>query len=351
MCFIIIFSVNSYVFADENNIYYNPNLIKALNETENIKNVIGLKNVDFSKFEIANPIQCYNYTENGLEEGYEYYPLIYNSNLVAIAIKQGKTDDASYQISTNLVKYFNDKINTNTNFTIIYDKYGCYLFDAKNLISLFKYSEVNESRAAFNQKAALSNLSNIKFTNLSNVKRVSYIQSRADNSFAYCNVSHVSQQPYDNICWAACVASISNYLSGSNLSAGRVAINYFTATNFNIQLEPEYIPNQISAYSGYAYPYILDLDEITSSAMYRNLSLNYPIYGRFQYHNKGHACVIYAVYVSTSSFYVMDPYSGFYQGEFKTATSYGDFVNDGYYYYSDYVNDWLWLVGAVSRSF
>ena len=58
--------VNVYSFEDS--FIYDKALVDALNDAENVKDELGLSNVDFSKFEISTPIQCYEYTDVGLVE-------------------------------------------------------------------------------------------------------------------------------------------------------------------------------------------------------------------------------------------------------------------------------------------
>ena len=88
-------------FIDED---YKTLVIEALNRIEPIKEEYGLENVNFESLSIGSILHSYVFTGEDLEEDRTIYPLIYNNELVALAIRK---DSGSYQKSSDLARDIN----------------------------------------------------------------------------------------------------------------------------------------------------------------------------------------------------------------------------------------------------
>lgn len=136
-------------------------LIKALNSVEPIKEQMGINNINFSDLKIASPIKSYNYTEEGLVEGFEYYPLLYNGELKLFAIKDPKASASYYQVTDSLVNEISPYLNNEVSFALIYDSEGCYFYNGNTINQIIKYNEKRTVKYSLNKNKNSKDVFNV----------------------------------------------------------------------------------------------------------------------------------------------------------------------------------------------
>lgn len=283
--------------------YYS--LYDALLYAEIQKDDIGLSEVDFNELCIGGPIQAYSYVESGFEELREMYPLIYQDELVLWAINV----DGNYQITTGLTKEVNSTVNGNKEFALIYDRNSCYLYMEGDFILLGDFGEEVYTRAVL-QPDDISDIE-LRTSTLSDMVELNFDSVKMTREVVYfsCNVGYVSQNPYKNLCWAATIASITNYCKGTSLSMADVAADKFGYVKDEALDTAE--ANNILARYGVNYRY--NNIPPTHTVILSNIQANYPIYGCFVQSGtrNGHAVVIYGINVIGDYLSLMDPANGF----------------------------------------
>ncbi|MDF2945026.1 MAG: hypothetical protein K0S01_3884 [Herbinix sp.] len=228
---------------------------KSLNNSSNIfsniknalycldRNAYGFSNIDFEQITVGNAIDSYEYVNNTLcTLDFILYPLTYNGELIAFAIKYDTIDPV--QITKELVDKISSYIDPNKSFALIYDKNICYAYTDDGLISLCKTTMEKDNRQVLNNFSDKSFFKNTKLNNYAPVKSIND-NSNSDtldstfsstphlniinttSSYVSCNVSFVSQNPPSNICWACSVACVGNYLTGRNLTGVNVATSLY----------------------------------------------------------------------------------------------------------------------------
>ena len=158
-------------------------------------------------------------------------------------------------------------------------------------------------------------------------------------SLASLAVSFVTQDPPSNMCWAACVACIGNYLRGGSRTAVSVAKGYYGSSNYDRPLTNTLIPavlatNGVSGYFHGSWP--------SDSLVSKNIGQGYPLVGIMSVNGNTtdtHAVVVRG-YVAMSQIYVMDPEFGF-----TTAAKFGS----SYAYTSAYLGAMLRTSEVVRR--
>ena len=160
------------------------------------------------------------------------------------------------------------------------------------------------------------------------------------------SVAWVYQGNNDNLCWAASIAAVGNYLTGSSYTVADVCYAY-----------PGYIPSDYGMismflvchalqqrYPSISYPSYSDNYVPSGTYMYANLSNNYPMFGCFQFQYGSdigyHCCVIRGINNNTGKLYIIDPHYG-YQAVNKSGGVYS--------YESQYDNRIYTLIGYGAK--
>lgn len=290
-------------------------LMEILNDVEDQKDFIGLSGVDFAALKIGVPVQTYNYIDNAFEEARKMYPLTYNNELVLWVID----NNGQFQITTALVKEVNSAIGSNVPFSIVYDRSSSYLYVNDNFVLLGSSALQDITRAVLEPDSIMPG-GDLKTTALTENTTLGYKASTNSDlvcASAYaksapiyyeCGVSYVSQAPYENLCWAASVASIVNYCKGTSLSAASVAQECYGMSNFDLPIFDFDAPTILSDYN---LEYMYREQVPSNNVIQENLMANYPIYSNFSTGTTGHATVIYAINTRGGYIYLMDPEFGF----------------------------------------
>lgn len=110
-----------------------------------------------------------------------------------------------------------------------------------------------------------------------------------------------------NICWAATIACINNYVHGTSLTAIQVAKTYY-GENYNKSFSTSSSAGVMRAHYNLLYQYYARVP--SSNIILSNIQSGYPIYGRFVHSSGGHAVTIYGVNLISGYITVMDPEFG-----------------------------------------
>ncbi|MBQ8209008.1 MAG: hypothetical protein IJZ35_00285 [Clostridia bacterium] len=324
---IIMFSFNvticaeSILNSDENKI------ISVLQNTEYIKDDIGLTNIDFCELYISEPINTYEFADSGFVFLRNAYPLLIDNCVVAFALESGNGVEKTFQISTAFV----EKINTiefGTPLAIVYDNEGAYIFynDCFSLLGL--HSTKIDNRLNINNfdldKIDRDKLDLVAITNGKHLNYTYALSSRVEIYYE-CDVDFVSQNPPSNLCWAASCAMIINSVRGYHYTAAQIARRHYgTSYDFGLPAGDE-----ISVLADFSVVYTYRGIKPSDGIMLHNIRYGWPIFAQFLTDNgNGHAVVIYGINTIGGYLYIKDPEFGSCTATYNTT--------DGYHYISNY---------------
>ena len=314
-------------------------IITMLNSMEGNKAALDLSGVNFSNLNVGNPIHAYQYIDSQFVESHLLYPLTEGSALVVWAISIGN----QYQITTSLVGEIGGLVTENEPFALVYDRNHGYLYAGGEFTILTEFEE-NLDRSILPTEELFPDLeglaSAIEVTALAEKVSLGYVPAVTPysvNSTVMLNVDAVSQNPPSYICWAATIACIVNYCTGTDYTAADIAIDYYGSQNYNQRLDYRLTPPVFSDY-GLFYT---DGNVPSDNTILDNLNEDYPIYGRFisSTGTSSHACVIYGINTSAGYIYIMDPYHNANNGTAFTTCVYSS--SDGYTFVSGW-NGKIW---------
>lgn len=286
-------------------------VVFSLRNIEPFKDSLGLSNVNFNNLYIANPLITYEYTDQGFASNIEMYPLLENNTIVAWAIENISGNNKSYQISSDLIHDINTTISTYNNIAILYDSVGCYLLHNSNITLLNKISLQIENRKILPSDITFI-LKEIELYTIKDCVKLNYSSSPQTRSSYYTElgVEFVSQRPPSNMCWAATIACIANYINGTNLVALNVAMSHYGMTNFNSTLP---IGDEVDILSNtYNINYTHRNQRPSDNAIIKNINNNYPLYCIFKVPNSTirHVVTLYGYHITAGYYFIMDPAFG-----------------------------------------
>ncbi|MBD5113979.1 MAG: hypothetical protein HDT46_02055 [Ruminococcaceae bacterium] len=323
-----LFTVN--IFAEETilePLSENEGIIEALRLIEPVKENYGLTDEDLINMRVSDPIKTYEYTSGGLSFLRNYIPLISGNGLSAWAIEDTEDDEVFYQISTAYVDEINKTVDNTTQFVLIYDQNSCYLFDGLNLHKLGSFEDIddrlilteNTLNASAVELNSLNKTCDLGYTH----KPVAYGVSLPVDTYM-CNVSYVTQNgySYDNLCWAASIACIANYVKGYHYTALNVFLSHVSSTDKYNRLP---YGKEVEVLREYALYYQCKGYVPSISIIEKNIQNGYPLYGYFEYENGAHSCTIYGCSINNqditlSCIYIMDPQSDFETARYSSGT-------------------------------
>ncbi len=299
--------------VDEHNATYEQ-INDVLNYVSYDKETFGLLNVDFSELEVPNPVNVYEYIDGEFVRSSEFYPIVYDGHIVATA---NSPVEGKYCIEVGIAHLL-DALNVSS-ISLIYDSEWAYVYTGRELLPLYKLEveDVDDSSkyVSYRDKIDLNrniDFSGIVVTDVSTTYLLGYSDENYENNRAYysCNVSYVTQAPYNNLCWAASIACIKNYLSGTTLSAATVNMQ---CLNTNVVMDVTMPLSSVASYmqNNYSMSYIVGYSVPSGNAFIANISGGYPIYGSFHWANGSgsgnHGCTIYGVNPISGYISVMNP--------------------------------------------
>lgn len=301
------FSVN--VIAANNE---EAGMIQALNAIEGIKDKVGLEGVDLEKLYYCDSIIAYEYTYEGIVMNSEFIPLMHENTLIGWIVKVSDGENIIYQYTNTFVDEINTIITENMEFAIIYDYNASYLYDGTNIRLLGNISVPVENRTTITNAEELEG-KGIILNNVATAYALDYVElakNARSQRYYECSVAYVTQNPYENLCWAASIASTLNLKKGTSYSAPTIAKAYWgSTTDFNYTVSASQVASILGSY-GLAYEYRSSVP--SSSVILNNIQRSYPI--QIYCVNSdggGHATVLYGIDVIGGYYYIMDPAFGF----------------------------------------
>ena len=291
---------------------------------ETDKSLIGMEGVDFNNLEIGEKIYVYEYLTSGFNEIASAYLIFEENDIVTLAYNIG---DCKYQFMTSLaqlIELANEEV-----FAIVYDKNGCYLYNGASFVQISYTTElcVETRDIVFNATSAQK--ADIRLSDAYDSVVLTYTtmvaNARTQANF-FCTLNYVTQTPYNNICWAATLAMISNSVNGTALTAVDVATAYFGA-NFNRTLARTIVAELMN--NVYNLPYTYRDEAPSDNAILWNIQNGFPIYASFRQtaNSVGHAGALYGINVIAGRIVIMDPMFG-------STTCYLNSNGEYYYVYS-----------------
>lgn len=313
LSFAILFSMSVISASANSETMIEFKIIKALNSIECIKDNLGLSSIDFAELEYTDPIFAYDYMENGFKLNSEFIPLLYNDSLIGWIIKRNDGNESIYQFSNAFVKQVNSHISNNVNFAIIYDRNSSYLFDGSNLYKLEDITLLVESRKIIRDISDINN-SNLGLNNFASRYVLNYTSPNSTArtpAYYKCAVSFVSQNPPSNMCWAASIASITNFLKNTNYTAVSVAKNWYNTNVYAEYNKGLTLGLQDDVLKTYGISYTYKNKVPSDGVIFNNIYKGFPISATFKWSNGYHDVVIYGINSIAGYLYIMDPETGF----------------------------------------
>lgn len=282
----------------------------ALNSVEKTKSVYGLDDVDFNNLELGASITTYEYIDGDFEPLGAMIPVIFDNKIVASVFDVG---NSNYSVETLLASKIEET--GFDNLAVVYDRDEVYLFNGSAFVLLMKSGVCITERDDLDPDVLNGEEHNIVTTNLNEGHRVKLDlnskQLRGILPFVKCDVKYVTQNPYDNLCWAASIAMVKNYKSGSSLTAPDVSKTYFgILKDEGLSL----LKMQNCMRNIYGLNYTCGGYNPSESVIANNLANNYPVIGQFTW-SSGTSSIFHVgvIYLDDPfSYYIslMDPLCG-----------------------------------------
>lgn len=338
------FSVTASAKTDKNNLLddYEDQLVSQLDflsrDIENSK----LSDIDFRELYIGNPISVYEYLDSGLQEAYfSLLPIFYSGKLVFMATLVHDENGNRVQLSDCFIDKLTRYCDTAAEIAIIYDAQKCYLVMRESISELYTFNYEVSQRSLLPTQDVFSLLDEKKivFSELKALHKIKYTPSYILRSTAFVNVQWVSQNPPSNICWAASVACIGNFLTSYSYTALDIAKYVYGPTSWNQGASNSVALDALFNKYGVSYSHYASYIAPSDSRLFNNINGGYPVFGRWSWTSGYHANVIKGVSTG-SQVLVMDPEYGFDVASKSSGV---------YSYISGYSGVTLTLVGYGSK--
>ncbi len=298
-------------------------IVAALNAVEPVKEQMGISEIDFYELTYSDSVSAYDYTKDGLIFNCEFIPIKHGNALVGWVIKKTTDGDTYYQFTTAFTEEVNRIAENDTEFAIIYGYDASYLYDGKDICTLRSVSIPVDERAILESAAQLEGES-ITLKSIASSYKLQYsnpsMNSRAPVYFS-CNVKYVSQKPYENLCWAACAASIVNFLKNKNYTAVQVAQRWHGEDDYNKIIHSGLQDDLLLRFGVREYLYKAKVP--SSGVLLNNIQQGYPVQATFSYRKYTsiyyHETVIYGMNIASGITYIMDPEYGFCSASYSSS--------------------------------
>lgn len=307
---IITLSVPAFASSDSD---INSAIVSAVNSY--VSDMIGtdgaLSNTnDISYMAAINAYEYVNGAFNKLD--FELYPIIAGAQIVAYATVYESAEGLTV---AQITKGNTFQLSIGSSAVILYDCTACYTFDGTYLRKNSENAIAIDYRDDLTQ-IALEDLNELVLSPVANATPIS-ISHRRSSIVYTCSVPIKSQLIDANgntvdssdICWAASIASIGQYLVPTiNKTAVEVA-QYVFGSDYNHGASTQVSLGALSGIYDVIYGYFAMSP--TSSKIVSNLSAGYPMFGSFTYSDGRHAVVIYSINLTDGYIRVMDPQFGY----------------------------------------
>lgn len=274
----------------------------------------GIGVEELANLYVGFPVQAYEVRTNGglQKTDFEIYPVFSDQRMLGEIIK---TDDGTTQFSRMFYEVFSEWEDHAV--AVVYDNEHTYLIDRDtgNAQIVYSYSYNGNDRGALTNVGQLAASEEIQWTQVARWGIVfqanQAVQPAADGVYPVIVLpTGVVLQTADNICWAACVACIGNYLTSRSYTAEYIARRLF-GDDYNQTVLLIASVGRLSAEYGISYWNTDRHTAPTDTLIHDNLSAGYPLFGRWtDGGTDSHQTVIRGINVSSGWLYVMDPRSG-----------------------------------------
>ena len=283
------------------------------------KTQFGFENVDFDTLALGNEIPAYEVTENGLLKisTIHYFPVLSNEEWVAtVIVTYNSNAEMSVELSTKYINNYETLLKSGDSggVALVYDNVAEYLFVGSN------YSVVGTYEEMFGRAKLTSSIALDDVVGLASHMRLTVgvgNNTRATVNNVFLSVPQI-EQPTDQTCWAASIASVLQYYGESydvydvctmaGLSTSQGA-NMYQCTD--IIEDFGYSWGKRNTLNDYYHSEVYIEDVIVE--MYINRS---PVIGRFWNEESSYHAVVLQGYVydlmPVNTVTYMDPYVGAY---------------------------------------
>lgn len=237
-------------------------------------------------------------SENEFRQLYSQMDLFYSDESI-LGIEQQAFEELSKEVTASGL--FEEEI------ALLYDKEDAYIITKETSRVLYNYGYSIETRDVFVEDNNYAR-NDVVYTKLSKVACLNYHPNMARASSAYLSVPMVYQGEGTDICWAASMACIGNYLTSSNYTAEDVARAYYGNEDWNRGATTSQAVAAL--YQVYNVEYEKRENVPSDTVLYSNLLEGYPIYAYWDANGLKHATVIRGI-VTGSYIQIMNPASSF----------------------------------------
>lgn len=280
-------------------------VIATLQYVEEDKSAFNLDGVEFSDLYIGNKIYAYEYTESGLDELYFTIPIFYHGEIIALATK---VSENNFQISGDLAYELN-RVH-DSNIALVYDSNSVYTFNGDNFSLLDTSPVIISNRQSFQNGYPDMSANNVMLCDLNENVKLNYtpsVKTRVQTYFS-CSVKYVPQKDYENLCWAATIACIVNYVDNKNLTVEDVAKKQFGSTKFDKGKTTAESAKVLRDTYNLNYTYLNSVP--SDNIILENIQKGYPLYGSFGNDDISHAATVFGINVVSGYITIMDPMTG-----------------------------------------
>lgn len=267
---------------------------------------------------LGTPFYSYEYKDNTYEKtSYAWYPIIENNSIKSFVL-QNIQNANDVQLTDCYVSELNKYYLDHTAIALIYDANACYAASSNGLAKIGEFGYIVKERDTIEAPGNVIDLyseniemhvpgEKVSSTEImgakKNVKRLNATASEAN-----LTVPFVSQNPPSNICWAASVACIGNYLTSNSYTAKDIAQSVF-GNSWNQAATISTAMTALKSKYNVSYTKIGGTAP-SDSKIYNNISAGYPVYSTWKWTNGSHATVIRGI--KTGSYvFLMDPEYGY----------------------------------------
>ena len=284
---------------------------------------LGMDQSDFDRLYIGTPIYSYECVDGSLQEmEILTYPIFCDDEIVLFGIENTKEGEEFVQLSCGFAEELTDYYISEDEVALVYDDENSYVVLESGVEILFSDS----TQVDFRDSLEECSRENIVLAELVPTEKIVYTGIKARASYAYLSIPKVLQGSY-NLCWAASVASIGNYVMSKNYTAVDIAQMHFKdEEDFNYSLGLEAAMGVLDTIYDVNY-YRNRTEPLSDEMIYYNLMEGYPVYAKWSVSDGSfHATVIRGI-LTGSYMNIMDPNTGFVV-VYKSGDTYS-------YYYSE----------------
>lgn len=319
------FVVNDQVYAANSSeitypldsvIYAKENYIGIIEAVKQYSSNFRIERNQLDNIRLGKPFIIYKANENVQDEMYYYPVLDAQDNIVLLICIIGTTDGWRISATEELVQQLNNIEHFDSNYILYVTDDGIYAENKGNKIVLESSGECDNNsfdKYSYDLKKQIIVDSvdyfvkadiNMVFNN--NVEKAGYTPSFSMNSSEskQCKLFNEKGQGNYGLCWAATVATISNYRSGTNVTAKNVADQMGIGYNDGgtIAQAQQALKKQGLIYSNKNG----DANNIMSwNGVKTNVSNKYPIYVHGKGTSSAHAVTVYGYTVAAGKCYVL----------------------------------------------